>query len=196
MPGADMITAISAVIVSVAALFVAADQARVAREQAAIMTEQVHASVWPAVQISFDSLLFDDHAETGFRLTNAGVGPAIVKGVFITDGQRDFGTMNEIIALAPAEFAAFPPRLRRSTVRQRVLAPGEEVSFMIAEWTFDSPPDADQREAFETLFSRLRPLEVATCYCSAMDRCWISTIAEDEWLQETDSCTAFEVGDF
>lgn len=193
---ADTITAICAVIVSAAALFVAADQARIAREQAEIMREEVNASIWPIIQIEYYSYIWDDRTETGFRVRNAGVGPALVKGLRLTHGEKTYQSIDELFALASPELRSMQPEVVRASLKDRVIGAGDTLEFMRAEWKYDTPPEDTATDDFHKLFADLRAIRVESCYCSALDRCWMTAVDETTTRSEVGSCDSFEPGNF
>ncbi len=192
----ETVGSISAIVIGVAALFVAADQARIARSQTEVMREEIHASVWPIVQIETYSYVFDGHAEVGIRLRNVGVGPALLDGVAMhRDGQALAG-LNDLIRLSPAELVALGPEQTRADTKARILARGDQIDMVRAVWQFAEPPAPETRTLFDRQFQTIGELVISTCYCSVLDRCWMYQNAEQSRPTAIKDCEAFEPGNF
>ncbi len=76
---AEMLIAVCAVITSAIAVFIAWDQGRV-------MRAQQHGAVYPVVQVEGFVSSDQDFASMGIRLSNSGVGPALIERVSVLKG--------------------------------------------------------------------------------------------------------------
>lgn len=196
-PSAEMITAVSAVVVGIAALFVAGEQSKIAKEQADIMRETAHASVWPVVQLDYSFYVEVDAPEAAFTLRNSGIGPAFIMGVSFTDGNRRLDRMEDFIAMAPPELAGIASDVRRAAAVGRVIAAGDEVNIMQAKWDFEGRAAEDALlQQYWSYFQKLRDLKTEVCYCSGLERCWITSNQSETPLQLVETCNNFESGDF
>ena len=192
----DTITAMAAVVVSAAALFVAADQARIAREQASIMREEVNASVWPAIQLNPYQSYDERTATISLSVRNVGVGPVRMKGLRVRQDERTIDDLNQLFAMTPRSLLVLNPDTRRSSIRGRILAAGETVEVVRADWSLDRSLSEEEIDATFRLFQTISSLNIEACYCSALDRCWIASNSDEESISPTESCDAFEPGDF
>ena len=196
-PSAEMITAASAVIVGIAALFVAAEQSKIAKEQADIMRETAHASVWPVVQLDYSYYVEVESPRADFTLRNSGSGPAFIMGVSFTDGDKRLDSIEQFFRAAQSEFASLEADIRRADAVGRVIAAGEEVAIMQAEWIFNAEgPDDELQQKFWEFFQYMRDLKTEVCYCSGLERCWITSNQSETPLQLVETCNGFESGAF
>jgi hypothetical protein len=152
------LTAVGAMVVGLAALFVAWDQARV-------MRAQQHGAVYPALQMDGFISYQNGRQSVGLRVTNSGVGPAVIEEVvLLRDGEPsdDFRT---VIDLAPEGHD-----ISWSTMIGRVLAAGDDVEPIQLSWFADAPYQPEMSEIAE----EWAHWDVSICYCSVFDRCWRS----------------------
>lgn len=155
---AEMLIAICAVVTSVIALFVAWDQGRV-------MRAQQHGAVYPVVQIDGFVSSSPSTASMGIRVSNSGVGPALIERVrMLKDGKP-------LESLAPY-VDRFPPGYQHSwtSLIGRAVAPGSEVEPLRVDW----PREAVSSEQLNTAALEWGELDAEICYCSVFERCWIA----------------------
>lgn len=155
---AEMLIAICAVLTSVIALFVAWDQGRV-------MRAQQHGAVYPVVQVEGFVSSTPDVASMGIRLSNSGVGPALIERVSMLENGKRLDSL-------AAYVDRFPPGYAHSwsSVIGRAVAPGDTVEPLRADWPRDKVTAA-QLNAVATEWSQL---DMEVCYCSVFERCWIT----------------------
>lgn len=169
----ETVGSISAIVVGVAALFVSWDQARV-------MRAQQHATVLPAIQIDGYRSQDGTRASIGVRVSNNGVGPAIIRSVRLArDGvqSEDFA---QIEALLPEGY-----ELSWFTMIGRIMGAGEAV----APAEFNWPQGALNDEQSAALADEWTRWDVAVCYCSVFERCWIaSTSGVGARAEEVSAC--------
>ncbi|MEQ8558588.1 MAG: hypothetical protein RIB03_09760 [Henriciella sp.] len=154
----EMLLAICAVITSAVAVFIAWDQGRV-------MRAQQHGAVYPVVQIEGFVSSNDTTASMGLRLSNSGVGPALIERVdMLKDGEP-------VDSLAPY-IDQFPPGYQQSwsSLIGRAVAPGSEVEPLRVDWPREAVSVAE-RNAAAAAWSEL---DVEICYCSVFNRCWVA----------------------
>ena len=155
---AEMLIAVCAVLTSAIAVFIAWDQGRV-------MRAQQHGAVYPVVQIEGFVSSTAETASMGLRLSNSGVGPALIERVqMLKDGEP-------IESLAPY-IDKFPPGYQQSwtSLIGRAVAPGAEIVPLRVDWPRDAVSD-DERNLAAMAWSEL---DVEICYCSVFNRCWIA----------------------
>ena len=153
---AEMLIAICAVITSAIAVFIAWDQGRV-------MRAQQHGAVFPVVQIEGFVSETPSTSAMGIRLTNSGVGPALIERVeMLKDG--------EIVEDLTPYADTFPPGYQQSwsSLIGRAVAPGDTIMPLRVDWPRGQVTLA-QRNAAAAAWSEL---DVEICYCSVFDRCW------------------------
>ena len=154
----ETVGSIAAILVGVIALFVSWDQARV-------MRLQQHAQVWPALQIDGYQSVDGDRSLIGLRITNAGVGPAVVEHVALTRMGQATDDISPILARLPEGFET-----SWSTMIGRVVAAGDFVEPFAFSW----PSDALGADGRAALAEEWMSWDVTVCYCSVFERCWLA----------------------
>jgi hypothetical protein len=155
---AEMLIAVCAVLTSAIAVFIAWDQGRV-------MRAQQHGAVYPVVQVDGFVSTGANTASMGIRLSNSGVGPALIERVsMLKDGEP-------ITSLAPY-VDRFPPGFEQSwtSLIGRAVAPGSDVVPLRVDW----PRDAVSGEQLNTAAMEWGQLDAEICYCSVFERCWVT----------------------
>ncbi|MEO0784444.1 MAG: hypothetical protein AAFY10_02010 [Pseudomonadota bacterium] len=152
----EMFIAVCAVVSSLIAIFIAWDQGRV-------MRAQQHGAVYPVLQIDGYTATSPDMRSFGIRLSNSGVGPALIEEVRlqIAEGgaERVEQSFRDLPAGADLSWAA---------LTGRAVAPGDEIEPLRISWY----GDAVSPEAFRTAALDWGQYEVIVCYCSVFSRCW------------------------
>lgn len=166
------LTAVGAMGVGLAALFIAWDQARV-------MRAQQHGSVMPALQIDGFSQNLTDRTLVGVRVSNSGVGPAIVESVRLLRDGDDQDTLDPMLALMPEGY-----NQSWTSMRGRIMAPGAEVSPIEFSWGSDRLA-GDDLAAFTREWFRW---DLEICYCSVFDRCWLTSTNQSERPRQVAGC--------
>ena len=152
------LTAIGAMVVGLAALYVAWDQARV-------MRAQQHGAVFPALQMDGFVTYQNGRQSVGLRVTNSGVGPAIIEDVVLLRDDEPSDEFRSVIDLAPDG-----SDLSWTTMIGRVLAAGDAVEPIQIGWSADGPYQSEMAEIAEE-WARW---DISICYCSVFDQCWRS----------------------
>ncbi len=161
--GSNAIVTLAAILVSVCALAVSVYQAKIMRD-----TQQ--ASVWPFVEV------LPSNTQNGAWLgvTNKGVGPALVKSVYLeVDGQPFQRWQAMFDELLPADSVNFV----WSSVNGRVLAPNEEARAIQL-----NPADARRVGRI------IQNMTFEVCYCSVYDACWTTDLTRE--TVPVDACIA------
>lgn len=154
----EMLIAICAVLTSAIAVFIAWDQGRV-------MRAQQHGAVYPVVQVEGFVSSSAEFASMGIRLSNSGVGPALIERVSLLQDGQPLGSLDGYIGLFPEGYMH-----SWSSLIGRAIAPGDEVQPLRADW----PRDAVTNEQINAVALEWGKLDVEICYCSVFDRCWIT----------------------
>lgn len=139
--------------------------------QARVMSKQLHASVWPYVEV------ISSQGSSGISLilSNKGAGPAIIKtNRIILDGKvYEENKLDSVLRLIVGR------KISRNynTVESRVMASGEHFPFV----------EITELKDMLALDSALRnhALEIEVCYCSIYDDCWKISNGKNE---ACDSC--------
>ena len=154
-------------ILSVAGVFTGAVALYAALNESQAVREQTAASVWPYVQLIISDTSDDDSASFAFSLNNVGVGPARMQGAVVTLNGRAMPDWQSVTdALLPGG-ARLGIDYGKSSVTQRVLAPGES---LVAFQTQDRELALGiQAAAFSGALS------LTYCYCSIFDKCWVKS---------------------
>ena len=119
-----------------------------------IQRQQVRAEVWPYLQTGISP------SQREMTLSNKGVGPATVKRVrMFVDGKPQHGWPEAFGALGLKDLRDTPA----STINGVVISPGESIQQI-------NLPDAGD---FARFYERYTRIQLAICYCSALDECWM-----------------------
>lgn len=175
------VIALGALVTSSAAVYIAWDQAQTMR------VEQ-HASVLPALQI--DRFEEDEGASVsvGFTVENAGVGPAFVMSATLTNDDQQMAGYENLAGVVPSgmEMSVEP-------LSGRVIAPGDEQTALRMRWRADPMETADTKG---DIYVATDKLAMEICYCSTLQRCWISKSNQREHPKQVDSCKKTKEGLF
>lgn len=153
----ETIGSITAIVVGVAALWVSFDQARV-------MRAQQHASVLPALQIDGYWGEYDGVPRVGVRVSNNGVGPAIIRDVTLLRDGQPTTAYDDLFAIFPDDVST-----SWSSMNGRIMAAGNVVEPMSIALT--ELPQGEAQQAFVSEWVRWG---LRVCYCSVFDRCWLA----------------------
>ncbi|MFN8341624.1 MAG: hypothetical protein U0V64_08160 [Cyclobacteriaceae bacterium] len=160
----DFIVAALAVMIGLLTMIVYIYQARV-------MSRQLHASVWPYLEVVFSQ----GEAGLAIYVINKGVGPAMVRqNEILVDGVR--WTEDTIDSLL-VSMVGRPINRTFTTVQGSVVMAGEKIPFLLVP----TPADA---VALDSAFRHHR-LEMRLCYCSIYDDCWRT---DNGRVQPCDDC--------
>jgi hypothetical protein len=151
---AEMITAMTAVVIGVGAI-------GVSLYETTLIRQQLKGSSWPNIEGGFS------YSEEGFRyfLTNSGVGPARIQSAEITvDGNavRDWGEFFERLGLDVSRYVT-------SYVARGALPAGAIHEVLVL----------DSEQPVDELYHQQDRVRISLCYCSVYDDCWIKTMADD-----------------
>ncbi|KFN49686.1 hypothetical protein [Arenimonas composti] len=156
----DRITAIAAVLIGLAAVLVSVYTVLLQREQ-------VRAEVWPRLDFYYAGV------DGEFRVSNKGIGPAIIETVEVSiDGVpvRDWAEVTARLGLSD-------PGQLYSSLWGAVLSPGEHLAYLIPSG----------QEAFAQIRAETQRISMTVCYCSALRDCWLAA-PEDDGQVEVDAC--------
>jgi hypothetical protein len=175
------VIAVGALVTSAAAVYIAWDQAETMR------VEQ-HASVFPAIQIDpFNHRSNGAGLQLGWQVENAGVGPAFIKSAKLFDGDRQLTGMEDLTSTVPAGVD-----IESKQLTGRIIAPGVGKDALTLSWRSLVIP----AETVNGAYASTSDWRLEVCYCSTLDRCWISKSGDREAPQRVDACTIPENGLF
>jgi hypothetical protein len=153
------VTSLAAIAVSVIALFVAWDQANV-------MPAQQHAEVWPALPIESRLDTAEAKWSKDLKVTNDGIGPAIVESVTAAKEETTLTTWEDLAQFISPEVET---GLFTGYSQREILAPGE--SALLARPSWDNPSD-EEKTIIREFLSRFWTMDLNICFCSVYDQCW------------------------
>ncbi|QPC98521.1 hypothetical protein [Qipengyuania soli] len=158
-----------AMIISVAVAYFAFEQAEATKKM------QI-AEVWPRVTYSTSNMDEEGESDIKLALLNKGVGPAIVRGMQVSYKGKSYVDFRSILADCCSGDAQ-NLSIGIGTVNGEVIRPGEEMMFAVL------PRSEQNSEAWERFNSERFQLEIATCYCSVFDACWVDDGTSNEPLE-------------
>ncbi len=147
-------------LVAATALFVSLSTLAVYIYQAKVMKEQQHVSVWPYLEW-YSGNVSDFHV----TVKNKGVGPALIRKVEMTVDGKPVRSATELVTAVRGPNWTLPGIIN-SSLEDRVLAPGEEISPILI-------PDVTAGRAFEADL-RKHAFRLRVTYCSVYGDCWIT----------------------
>ena len=169
----EAVMTIGALVTSAAAVYIAWDQAQV-------MHADQHASVFPALQIDpVESYSNGEGLTVGFTVENAGVGPAFVRSARLLENSVPLKGVEEITAVVPSGV-----NVNFTQLTGRVIAPGVARNALTLQWRGIGIP----REKIDGVYASTGNLAMEVCYCSTLDRCWISKSGARTHPVRDDAC--------
>jgi hypothetical protein len=168
------ILSVVGVLIAVLALYAALTESAAVRQQTA-------AAVWPFVQPTVEN--YDTGEAAGFSLafTNAGVGPAKVKGVRLVVDGKPMRDWSEVVAGVGGDPGA---AVNRNFISDRVLRPDETVV------VFSTQDPGLVRKLVPAIGKMSSALTF--CYCSIFDACWIADqVSVQQEPEPVDACPDF-----
>ena len=170
-------------LLSLAGVFTGAVALYAALNESEAVRRQTAAAVWPYVQFMINDRDDGESAHFALSFDNVGVGPAQMRSMLLTlDGEAVTGWDAATAALLGSS-AELGVQYGKSTVSQRVLAPGDSV---VAFQTSDRDLALAMQRA---VYGGAAVLSY--CYCSIFEECWQSSSASDpgaKWVTAVDSC--------
>lgn len=176
----EMFIALCAVVSSLAAVFIAWDQGRV-------MRAQQHGAVYPVLQIDGYTATSPGTQSFGIRLSNSGVGPALIEDVRLLDPAEDSAALLETVRALPAG-----ADISWTALTGRAVAPGDKIEPLRISWYGDAITPAD----FRTTAGNWAQYELLVCYCSVFGRCWRTRGLGTSRADTVDSCPQGDVDVF
>lgn len=160
----DKLVGYSAISISLIALVVSVVQVQV-------MLRQERAAVWPRIQLGMSNSnnpQFDEKGKVtsirktaSFTMYNSGVGPALIQGVFVRYRNKPILRWRALFSAVGNDTLLQPNSQAR--VRDISLIAGEERVFFATE----------EGTVADTLAKTSREIEIACCYCSVYNDCWL-----------------------
>lgn len=152
----EFFVAVCALLTSIIAIWVAWDQSRV-------MRAQQHGMVYPVLQVEGFVSTNKETVSMGLRLSNTGVGPALIESVVARlDGER-LETLEPFRASLASGF-----NISWTGMAGRSLAPGAQVDAIDLVWDTDEITTEQLNRAVRDWGE----IDFEFCYCSVFDRCW------------------------
>ncbi len=177
----EVVIAVGALVTSTAAVYIAWDQAKT-------MHVEQHASVFPAIQIDpFNSHENGTGLQLGWNVENAGVGPAFIRSARLYQGDTPLTGYEELNSIVPTG-----ADIQFKQLTGRVIAPGVAKDALTLSWRSLVIP----RETVNSAYASTDDWRLEVCYCSTLDRCWISESGQRVHPQRVDACTTYEDGLF
>ncbi|MEM9669841.1 MAG: hypothetical protein AAF950_13025 [Pseudomonadota bacterium] len=176
----EMFIAVCALISSAAAVFIAWDQGRV-------MRAQQHGEVFPIIQIDGFANNNSRRSALGVRVSNSGVGPALIENVELEiDG--------ETVTSLESQLAGLPDgyNLSWADLTGRALAPGEQQTPVEISW----PREAVVVEPITRFALSTEDWQLRICYCSVFGRCWRTSGLGTARADSVDACERGETDVF
>lgn len=177
-------------VLSLAGVFVGAVALYAALNESQAVRQQTAAAVWPYVQVMINDT--DDGTDAYFALAveNVGVGPARMRGMQLSFGDEAVLSWDAAALELLGESMRVGVDFGRSSVSNRVIAPGESV---VAFHTSDVRLARAMQTAVQSGDVRLD-----YCFCSIFDQCWLSGVpaVDSASPQSVESCPDFAAGAF
>jgi hypothetical protein len=155
-------------VLSLAGVFIGTVALYAALTESAAVRQQTAAAVWPFVQFSIETVDTGEEARFAMSLTNAGVGPARLRGMRFVVAGEPVGDWAEAVRRVGGEATS---EIQRNFVNNRVLRPEESVVIL---------GTADPMLARRFQSAVTDPANyVSYCYCSMFDDCWLADSRRD-----------------
>jgi hypothetical protein len=152
-----LIIALFAVLISFFSVLLGYKETSILEEQQKLLFQQQGASVWPFLENSPDIEIGDSTALFNYRVTNKGVGPAIVDNVIYTYKNREITSWGLGHELEKDYPNLSIQQTRNANLSTKVLAPGEVTNVITISFT--------TKGNFEDTL-------IDYCYCSVFGECW------------------------
>lgn len=175
------VIAAGALVTSTAAVYIAWDQAQT-------MHVEQHASVFPAIQIDpFNSRTNGSGLQIGWQVENAGVGPAFIKSAQLFDGAKALTGIEQVVGSVPTG-----ADVEFKQLTGRIIAPGVSKDALTLSWRSIVLPAETVSGAYESTAD----WRLDVCYCSTLDRCWLTRSGDREQPKRVQACEKPEGGLF
>jgi len=181
----DLIIAGCAILISGISLFIAIQQSRT-------MQKQLAAASWPLLQFSSGNTDDQNKLAINMSLTNAGVGPALIKRFRILYGGKSYDNyyrfLRDCCGYSPPTGAV--TKFVHGTpltvfVEGSVVRAAETRSFLFMELA------SDNLDVWKKLDRARFKVKFDACYCSVLGDCWHSDLTGLE-AQQVAACPTFE----
>jgi hypothetical protein len=123
------------------------------------------ASVWPYVSFSSGNRSDDGRTRVlGFSLTNAGNGPALIKGFSLEHDHRKISSGQSLLEACCDLHGV---SLMTAPVVGRVLRPGDTITYLQVPYVEDNAQGWSRLDR-----ARFGKMVMSVCYCSTLDDCF------------------------
>ena len=173
----DLLTALTALIISAVSLYVGT-------EHAATTRQLVEGNTWPFLQANAEIDKFGEGPianRSSIAVQNQGVGPAKVETFTLSYRGRTMRSAAELLETCCA--LSKDPALRKQQtpngfalgqLTDNVLRPGDEITLIEVRLPRDAPAEAKQ--LFTAFDAAITDITFSACYCSVFDTCWTTTL--------------------
>ncbi len=178
-------------LLSLAGVFTGAVALYAALNESQAVRQQTAASVWPYVQVIMHDTDNGEQASFALSFDNVGVGPARIMGVEVQFAGAAVPSWTDATGRVLDEPAQVGVDFGRSSLRDRVIAPGASVE----AFTTDVPDLARAMQA--AVYAG--DTSVRYCFCSIFDDCWLGQVlAEPDGpaIRVVEACPDFGQGAF
>ena len=173
----EMVIGLCALVVSLVAVIVGVYSAYTDRTYA-------RASVWPRVELNFHLSTNEQSSEFGVKMSNSGIGPAIIKTVLMEVGGKYLKTWKDVLAF----IGEFPQDIHLSTSNMaNIVLPAEQTTT-----TFHIK--ASDKSMSNKVMDTLRTVNISVCYCSVYDECWLKVRKSEP--KKVEQCVVNSDNDF
>lgn len=177
------------ILISLFALFVSLYQTRILVQQTQLNTESAKAQLWPRVNLDFGGVFSTEIAsyeEVWLKMTNVGIGPAIIQDFQIEYKGEEFSSWWSLCQyLLPNEvYSSSNFSMTNANPTNQVIQAGESITvFALAP-----QEPTDFQVAFEALVAEDGP-QISCCYQSVFKDSWvINGLLSADLLAEEGSC--------
>ncbi len=172
---AEMLVAVSAVVIGVCALFVSV-------YETSLMRKEQRAAVMPLIELARSHFTSDDASDQAqWRLSllaeNVGIGPARVLDFRVTvddEPHRSWDSALKALIDHDGEI-----RYGHSTINGRTIPPDRQVVLF----------DLDDTSLTASIVSEFDRLDYEACYCSIFDECWKTSYSRFGTAARVPECT-------
>ena len=164
-----LIIALFAVLISFFSVLLGYKETSILEEQQKLLFQQQGASVWPFLENSPDIEIGDSTALFNYRVTNKGVGPAIVDNVIYTYKNREITSWGLGLELEKDYPNLSIQQTRNANLSSKVLAPSEVTNVITISFTTKGN---FEDTLLDTLIKISEEYKLTYCYCSIYGECW------------------------
>jgi hypothetical protein len=183
--------------IAVTALITSISSIAIAVQHGHIMEKLVEANSVPYLESGFSTATPEGARVLSLDLLNRGVGPAHEESLRVTVGNRPVRSFRDLVfaSLGPEQGAKAYQAFHQS---QTILSNDVPKRFIPAgqtQFVFKVPRTPENAEAWDQLYQQQPRWNVAFCYCSVFDECWV-THSEFADAKPVKQCTRDDATEF